>query len=293
VLPLEQAAEAASPEHAWTGLVMLAGGLTLTPLAVLAARAIVPQRRVFFARWRFLHLSAVLLLAIGVALLCGLGLLRLDLGLNEVLASQVATALGLAAAGVVIVSLARALDPAGATALGLSSAGNGRAVAAGIAAYVLCAPALLGSMLLWPWLFERLGGTYAQQAIVTTVGELGPREIALLFALAVIVQPALEELVFRAFMQPLFVQNLGDRGGVALTSLLFAGLHGASAFLPVFGLSLLLGGLMLRTQRLLSVSVVHALHNGLTLLIVILGSQASGSLEPEAAGAFLLGPIAP
>jgi membrane protease YdiL (CAAX protease family) len=293
VVLLEQAAEAASPEHAWTGLVMLVGGLTLTPLAALAVRALVPERRVFFARWRFLHLGAVLLLAVGVALLAGLALGRVDLGLDDVLASQIATALGLAVACAAIVRLARALDPAGMSCLGLAGPGNGRAFAAGIAAYVLCAPALLGSMLLWPWVFEHLGGTFALQPIVTTVADLDKREVALLFTLAVVVQPALEELVFRAFMQPLFVQNLGDRGGVALTSLLFALLHGPSAFLPVFGLSLLLGSLMLRTRRLFAVASVHALHNGLTLLIVILASHTPGGLDAPTAGPYMLGLFAP
>jgi membrane protease YdiL (CAAX protease family) len=293
VVLLAQAAEAASPEHAWTGLVLLVGGLTLTPLAVLAVRALVPERRVFFARWRFLHLSAVLLLAVGVALLAGLALGRVDLGLDDVLASQIATAVGLAVACAAIVRLARVLDPAGSACLGLIRSGNGRAFVAGIAAYVLCAPALLGSMLLWPWLFEHLGGDFALQPIVTTAAELDPREIALLLALAVVVQPALEELVFRAFMQPLFVQNLGDRGGVALTSLLFALLHGPSAFLPVFGLSLLLGALMLRTRRLFAVASVHALHNGLTLLIVILASHTPGGLDAPAAGPYMIGLLAP
>jgi membrane protease YdiL (CAAX protease family) len=295
VIALQEAAEAAGPEHAWVGLVMLAGGLTLTPLAVLAARSLVPERRVFFARWRFLHLFAVLLVAIGVAVLAGLGFGSLDLGLDDVLASQIATAIGLAAACAAIVQAAKVLDPDGLQCLGLARTGNARAVAAGIAAYAICAPALLGCMLLWPWLFERLGGTYALQPIVTKVAELGPAELVWLFALAVLVQPLLEELVFRAFMQPLFVQNLGDRGGVALTSLFFAALHGPSAFLPVFGLSLVLGALMLRTQRLLAVAVVHALHNGLTLLIVILGAHAGQATGVDAptAGALALALLAP
>lgn len=295
MVPWQEAAEAAGPEHAWVGLVMLAGGLTLTPLAVVAARALVPERRVFFARWRFLHLFAVLLLAIGVAVLATAGLGRLDLALDEVLASQIATAIGLGVAVLAIARAARVLDPAGLSCLGVEPAGNARAVAAGLAAYAICAPALLGCMLLWPWLFERLGGTYALQPIVTKVGELGPAELALLVALAVLVQPLLEELVFRSFMQPLFVQNLGDRGGVALTSLLFAALHGPSAFLPVFGLSLLLGAVMLRTQRLSAVTVVHALHNGLTLLIVILGARAGQAtgVDAPAAGALALALLAP
>ena len=47
-------------------------------------------------------------------------------------------------------------------------------------------------------------------------------------------------------------------------------LHDPSAFLPIFALSLLLGAIMLRTQRLLAVWVVHGLHNALSFSFVLL-----------------------
>jgi membrane protease YdiL (CAAX protease family) len=87
-------------------------------------------------------------------------------------------------------------------------------------------------------------------------------------ALVIFVLPFFEELVFRGFLQPLFVQNLGDRGGVFLTSLVFAIPHGDSAFLPIFGLALLLGSLKLRTQRLSAPYAVHALHNAVAFVLL-------------------------
>ena len=89
-------------------------------------------------------------------------------------------------------------------------------------------------------------------------------------ALAVLVMPLLEEILFRAFLQPLLVSALGVTGGVGATSVAFAALHGASAFLPIFTLSLVLGAVMLRTRRLSSAFCVHALHNGVTLLLLFL-----------------------
>ena len=86
----------------------------------------------------------------------------------------------------------------------------------------------------------------------------------------IVVLPFFEELIFRGFLQPLLVQNLGDRGGVFLTSLVFALPHGDSAFLPIFGLALLLGSLKLRTQRLSAPFAVHALHNA--IVFALLGS---------------------
>jgi hypothetical protein len=85
------------------------------------------------------------------------------------------------------------------------------------------------------------------------------------WVLAVAVLPFLEELCFRGFLQPLLVQNLSDRGGVAATAALFALIHEVHAFLPVFVLSLVMGGIMLRTRRLTAAWCVHALNNALTL----------------------------
>jgi membrane protease YdiL (CAAX protease family) len=56
--------------------------------------------------------------------------------------------------------------------------------------------------------------------------------------------------------------------GVAATSIVFASLHGTGAFLPIFALSLVLGGVMLRTQRIFASWSVHALHNGLMFLLI-------------------------
>jgi membrane protease YdiL (CAAX protease family) len=272
----EAVGPAASASAALGGLVVAVGGLSLTPLAAAAVRAIVPERRVVFARWRFSHLFAVLLLAFAGAMLW-MGVLQGLLGrADEVLLGQAATALGLGLAGLAILLLARRLDPQGLACLGLRSDGNGRAIGAGLLAYLLCGPALVGAMLLWPWLYERLGGQWSQQPIVTHIAALSTAGVVLLVVLAVLVQPLLEELLFRSFVQPLLVQNLGDRGGLALTSVLFASLHGGSAFLPVFGLSLLLGALMLRTQRLLGVWAVHAVHNGLMLVLVLLAPEGGG-----------------
>jgi membrane protease YdiL (CAAX protease family) len=87
--------------------------------------------------------------------------------------------------------------------------------------------------------------------------------------LATLVVPFFEELLFRGFLQPFLVQNFHDRGGVVLTSLFFAMLHGGSAFGPIFVLSLLLGGIALRTRRLWASWAVHAVHNGLMIAVFL------------------------
>ena len=110
---------------------------------------------------------------------------------------------------------------------------------------------------------------------------LSPSEQVLPLVLGVAVQPLLEELVFRSFLQPLLVQNFREVLGVALTSFVFAALHGPDVFLPIFALSCLLGAIMLRTQNLYAVWAIHALNNGLQFAVLIarpdLLAQGAGS----------------
>ena len=110
--------------------------------------------------------------------------------------------------------------------------------------------------------------------MATWIGSLSGGARALSALLVILVLPFFEELIFRGFLQPLFVQNLGDRGGVFLASLVFAVLHGDSAFLPIFCLALLLGSLKLRTQSLASCFAVHALHNAVVFLTLGIPGQA-------------------
>ena len=91
--------------------------------------------------------------------------------------------------------------------------------------------------------------------------------------IGILVQPFLEELVFRGFLQPLLVQNLSDRLGVVVTSVLFALMHGRHAFFPIFVLSLLIGGIMLRTRSLWAAFAIHAANNAFAFVVVVFGKQ--------------------
>jgi membrane protease YdiL (CAAX protease family) len=169
--------------------------------------------------------------------------------------------------------LALRLDPDGLASLGLRGDGLARAGAAGLLSYVMLIPGVLGLMIFWPFAMRFLELEYAPQDVAVGLLEMSPFELALAVPLAVLVVPFFEEVVFRGFLQPLLVQNLGDRGGVVATSAVFGLLHGPSASLPIFGLSLILGGVMLRTQRLLAPCLIHMLHNGL-MVFLLLGSDA-------------------
>jgi membrane protease YdiL (CAAX protease family) len=260
-----------SAQQALFGLVLATGGLAIAPIAVAVARRIVPERNVFFARWGFSQVAVVTLIWIASMIAAA----QLARGADtDVTVALWATLASMLPPVVAIVAFAQARDPQGYACLGLWPGGHLRAMALGLFAWLCSAPALLGLGLIWPWLWERLGGHFETQRVAQQIPALtGPALVGAL-AVAVVLQPLLEELVFRAFLQPLLVQNLGDRGGVVVTSLVFAAAHGGSAFLPIFGLSLVLGMVMLRTQRLSAVWLVHALHNGVVLLLLIADPHA-------------------
>lgn len=260
----------ASGGSALAGLVLLMGGLALAPLAIVLARRVFPGRNLFFARWGFSHLGAVLGFGILATLffMIAAGQLQ-DLGPEPLVITLVANGLVMASVCAFIAFLAERLDPDGMRCLGLRGDRNLRAMLVGVVSYVLLFPALSGVNMLWPWVMERLSLEHEAQAVAVELVKLQGPSLAVAVVFAVIVLPFFEELVFRSFLQPLLVQNLGDRGGVVLTSVLFGLMHGASAFLPIFAFSLVLGFIMLRTQRIAGPWLVHAIHNGLMVALLI------------------------
>ena len=260
----------ASGDSALMGLVLLVGGLALAPLTVVVARRVFPGRNLFFARWGFSHLGAVLGFGLLTRLFFGGAAAQLmDLGPAPILIAIVAQALMMASVCALIALYAERLDPDGMRCLGFRSDRNLRAMVVGVLSYVLLFPALSGVSMLWPWAMEQLGLEHEAQAVAVELVKLQGPSLAVAVVFAVIVLPFFEELVFRSFLQPLLVQNLGDRGGVVLTSVLFGAMHGASAFLPIFAFSLILGFVMLRTQRIAGPWLVHAIHNGLMVFMLI------------------------
>jgi len=257
---------ALASQGALAGAALLAVGLALVPLGALALRRLAGPRAEPRARWGGTDVLATAAVYVAGAQLAQVALPPPgDAGLALLLAR--AAAVDVAAAALAV---ALALRPAagGPGALGLRRGANARAVAAGVALYALALPALLGLEGTWPWLLERLGGTWKRQQAQDAFALLEGRELWAAAFLAVALVPLLEELLFRGFLQPALVRGLGARGGVLATSILFALLHGSSAFLPLFGLSLVLGAVMLRTQRLAAPCVIHGLNNALAILLV-------------------------
>lgn len=242
------------------GLVLAATALALAPVVRALADRLYPERPVHFARWGFTHVL------LGIPVGFAAAFLSLLVPGEGILTGLARTCLMTATVGAWAAVCAWRLDPARLGALGLRRARAGRAIAVGLAGYLLLLPAWMGVVFLWPVVATWLGIDVEPQVVLKDIVELrGTAALSVAMVLAIAVQPFLEELVFRGFLQPLLVQNLREVGGVVATSVLFGLLHGLSAFLPIFALSLFLGWVQLRTQRLFASWCVHAAHNGLVL----------------------------
>ncbi len=262
------AAEHVAAGSALVGIALVCVGLALVPACASLARWLDPGRRVFFARWGFSHLALATLVFLSAQLLVA-GLWPLPEGGGDGLGLLLRAVLALGPVALAAWAVARRTEPEPLRAIGLEPRGLVRGLLCGAACYLLLLPGLFGLALAWPYALELLGRSFETQDVLERILALEGTSLALALVLAVGVVPFLEELLFRGFLQPLLVQNLRETGGVVVTSLLFAGLHGASVAGPVFGLSLLLGALMLRSRTLWAPWGAHALHNGLVLGLLL------------------------
>lgn len=244
------------------GAVLAISGVGLIPLSAAVLRHGCRHRRLFFARWGFSHVGLALCAGI-VAQLLG-GSLLLD---GSVLGGLHLSLLTMAVVSALAVRQARALQPEGARALGLGRGAGLRSAMVGLLAYVCLVPVIVGLERVWPTIRGWIELEATPSALIGGILELDGAGLVWALVVCVLIGPLLEELVFRGYLQPLLVQNFSEKGGVALTALIFAALHGAEPFLPLFALACLLGAIQLRTQRLVAVWTVHGVHNALVLLV--------------------------
>ena len=92
-----------------------------------------------------------------------------------------------------------------------------------------------------------------------------------LFFIVIIIAPVFEEIVFRGILLPFMVRRIGFWPGMVLISLIFGGLHlNLLSFLPLFLLSVAFSLAYARTQSLLVPIGMHALFNGVTVILLLL-----------------------
>ncbi len=170
--------------------------------------------------------------------------------------------------GALLALLFAARHSAGLASLGLTVGAPPRAFGGVLLVYLPAWVLFAGLGVAWVHLCRALGWDESQE-VLSLMLTLEGREFALAVGVAVLLGPLIEELLFRGFLQPWIGQLAGARAGLVLSSLLFAGLHGAAGLPVLLALSLLLGWLRLRTQSLWLPWFAHALNNAVTLRLAL------------------------
>lgn len=113
--------------------------------------------------------------------------------------------------------------------------------------------------------------TYAILVESSTVSEL----IAVMVVIALIPAVA-EEILFRGMIQRSFEQAVGPRRGLWLTALIFALYHlNPLSFIPLIGLGVYLGFLVMRTNSLLVSMAAHFYNNAFACIAIYIGTNES------------------
>lgn len=178
-------------------------------------------------------------------------------------------------AGLIAIIAARRAD--GAAALGVRGFAPARfpmgRAAAGLSAYALALPFLIASAVANVAVYAASGQEVPAQDVALAIQEQidsAPLQVAFF---AVLLIPLLEEVIFRGFLLEVLAARLGAAGGVVLSSLAFALLHGVAAAPVIFTLAVVMAVVKLRTRSLMVCWLIHGTHNGIVLLLQSNGVQ--------------------
>jgi membrane protease YdiL (CAAX protease family) len=212
---------------------------------------------VFFVSWGF---SQVVIAALAAAL----ANYAVGAVVSGPAAGQGAFLASLAAVAAVALWTSRKTQREPQRSLGLVVERPGRLVGAAALALALALPLLFGLSWAWPelqrLLAARLGGGPAAanpSEAASGLSNLGP---LWLWGAALLLSPALQELCVRGFLQPLLIQNFSERGGLLLSALIFAAMHGPSGFPVLLALGLVLAEVKLRTHSTWAAWLTHVLY---------------------------------
>lgn len=117
----------------------------------------------------------------------------------------------------------------------------------------------------------------------------GPAGIALAFVAVVVAAPLAEELVFRGLLHRLASHLWGPWPAAILSALIFGLLHGEPWYLfGLIGIGLVLALVYEATGSVLACWVTHAVHNAVSLGMMLWGEGAAGDPPPLTAVDWLI-----
>lgn len=145
-----------------------------------------------------------------------------------------------------------------------------RDIGRGAVSYLAAMPLVLSVTLIYYALLQYWEYTVTQQDVAVSLTRVStPWAMAYAIALAVLIGPAAEELLFRRIILPLLIRRFGLGWAVLLTSVAFAAFHfhvPSFAALTLLGLAFSLA--YLHTGSLAVPIVMHALFNGVNLAML-------------------------
>ena len=154
----------------------------------------------------------------------------------------------------------------------------GRSVLQGVFYYLAAMPAVLLVSLIYNRLLNITGYPIEPQpSIQLFTGPEYPASLKLILAaLAVVIAPAVEEILFRGIALPLLLRRFNPVAAILLVSLAFAAIHmHVPSLAALFTISAAFALAYLATGSLLAPMVMHSLFNSFNLILLLLLGDAA------------------
>lgn len=259
-----------------TPVAVTGGVLLLAGLAAAAYRSIVLRRDLGEDRYRgpsILILLAIVIAAGTLATLPFIGALvaameqQRELSQVETLVVLVSTSASLLLTAAVFVLLPRALP--GVRLLPSGVIEGARQIVLGV---LIAGPAWIVANIVTVLVTALLGALFGGPPDTQVIEELFPVLDPLAAVLVIVIAaPISEEIFFRGVVFNAWEREYGFRRALIGSSIVFALIHGSLyAFLPILLLAFVLGYVYARTRSLLTVVVIHATFNGISVGILFL-----------------------
>ena len=147
------------------------------------------------------------------------------------------------------------------------------AIAAGFATFAIVLPVITAASLTWQYLLNLLGIDAQPQDLVGLFADAKSVPLlALMIAVATLLAPITEELVFRAGFFRYCRGRMPRWAALTLPSVLFAGLHAnLASFVPLALLGVVFSLAYERTGRIAVPIIAHALFNLNTIILILAG----------------------
>jgi membrane protease YdiL (CAAX protease family) len=154
-------------------------------------------------------------------------------------------------------------------AFGLRERRVGSHAAVGVLGFLAALPLIaLAALVMRVLVKVYLGRPPELQSILEAARQMPTKAFLVVAFAGVVVAPITEEIIFRGFVYPTLRRYAGPLGSIAVSAVVFALLHEATAFLPILVIGGLLAFLYERTGSLVAPVAAHATNNLYTFLLL-------------------------